>query len=90
MWRGSKQEKETKAKAEEYLKKEETQFTHFVSIPLSLNDTSVQLTYSGFRETLLSNPKLDVCQKRQLHKGNFTHPSMLHLTVLQLDLGNNK
>ena len=61
---------------------EQTVQTHFVSIPLALNDIDIQRSYLGFRETLLADSSLKAVSGRQFSSQHFTHPNMLHLTLI--------
>lgn len=95
-WRGSSQtdqnqsiqniSKQTHYKEEE----DEKKFTHFISIPISLNNQDVQRNFINFRQTLLQDQSLEAASKNQLSRGNFTCTSMLHLTILQLNLASEK
>jgi len=57
-------------------------FTHLISVPLVLNHPDLQKAFIGFRETILSDPLLEVSMRAQINRSNFTFPSMLHLTLL--------
>lgn len=91
MWR-DKEAPETPKNLDEFGKngnktrQEQATHTHMLTIPLSLNDPDQQSTFIGFRDTLMSDKKLELCSENQLTKSNFTFPSMLHLTFMHLDL----
>lgn len=71
MWRGSQQNEEAKSVREENAQAElkrgkdysESKPTHFISIPISLDSLSVQKSFQGFRETLLSDERLEACSQ---------------------------
>mmetsp|Transcript_17418 Transcript_17418/g.29309 ORF Transcript_17418/g.29309 Transcript_17418/m.29309 type:complete len:298 (-) Transcript_17418:110-1003(-) len=60
--------------------------THFVSIPLAINNPKVRKSFIEFRDMLLGDQELDVCKRGQLNKSSFPCSSLLHLGVLQIDL----
>ena len=45
---------------------EQAKQTHFISMPLALDDIDVQRSFLGFRETVLSDKSLEAVQNRQL------------------------
>ena len=66
------------------------QGTHFISIPIALGSPDTQDFFQGFREAILTDLDLDACKDHQLTRGNFTRASMLHLTIVQMDLGTDE
>ena len=65
-------------------------YSHMITIPLSLNSEKLQSNFIGFREKVLQDPKLDLAKEAQINRNNFTFPSMLHLTIIHLDLNDRE
>jgi len=79
MWRNTEPSQQEVKKVKENVS---SLFTHLISVPLVLNNPDLQRAFIGFRETVLTDPTLEIAQKAQVNRNNFTFPSMLHLTLL--------
>ena len=57
-----------------------------ITIPLILTNQRAKEYYEGFKDQILKNQE----NKKELRDYNFTSPSMIHLTLLQMDLSTDE